>query len=166
MATTHEEIDQLLANLKLTRMREIVQRELQRLAKTGCAADEMLARLLREQWNFQQERRIHNRIDSAEIPEPWELDTFPWAKQPGVNQSQIKTLASLDFVANGSNLVLLGDIGVGKTAIATGCCSKRCEMVTPGDSSRLRCCLTTCTRVLPTVRRLIFWTSWRGSRCF
>lgn len=117
---TIEEIDQLLANLKLSKMREILRRELERVAKTGCGADEMLARLLREQWHFHQERSIINRIDAAEIPEPWELETFPWAKQPGVNQSQVNTLASLDFVANGSNLVLMGDIGVGKTAIATG----------------------------------------------
>lgn len=118
--TTTEEIDQLLANLKLKRMREIVVRELERAAKTGCGADELVVRLLREQWNYQQERSLTNRIDDAKMPQRWDLDTFPWAKQPGVNPAQVKLLASLDFVAKGANVVLLGDTGVGKTGIATG----------------------------------------------
>lgn len=118
--TTTEEIDQLLANLKLKRMREIVVRELERAAQTGCGADELVVRLLREQWHYQQERSLINRIDDAKMPQRWDLDTFPWAKQPGVNPAQVKLLASLDFVAKGANVVLLGDTGVGKTGIATG----------------------------------------------
>lgn len=118
--TTTEEIDQLLANLKLKRMREIVVRELERAAKTGCGADELVVRLLREQWHYQQERSLINRIDEAKMPQRWDLDTFPWSSQPGVNPAQVKLLASLDFVAKGANVVLLGDTGVGKTGIATG----------------------------------------------
>ena len=120
MTTTSEEIDQLLANLKLKRMREIVARELERAAKTGCAADELVARLLREQWRYQQERSMEHRLTAAKIPERWDLDTFPWASQPGVNRAQVQLLANLDFVGSGSNVVLIGETGVGKTGIATG----------------------------------------------
>jgi DNA replication protein DnaC len=120
MTTMIEEIDQLLANLKLKRMRDIVRRELERSAKTGCAPDEVLARLLREQWQYQQERSLANRLESARIPERWDLETFPFARQPGVNAAQVRQLASLDFVASGTNIVLIGDTGVGKTGIGTG----------------------------------------------
>lgn len=115
-----EEIDQLLANLKLKRMREIVARELERAAQDGRGADEVLVRLLREQWRYQQERSLLNRLEDARIPQKWDLDTFPWDRQPGLQRGQVKLLASLDFVSSGSNVVLLGDTGVGKTGIATG----------------------------------------------
>jgi len=118
--TTRDELDQLLVNLRLRRMREILARELERAAATGCAVEETLGRLLREQWHYQQERSAQNRLAMAKLPEKWELDTFPYDRQPGVNPSQIRQLASLDFVASGTNIVLMGDTGVGKTGLASG----------------------------------------------
>lgn len=115
-----EQIDQLCANLGLRRMREIMARELARAAETGCAHEEVVMRLLREQWQYAQERSLAYRLDRANIPEPWDLDTFPFDRQPGVNRAQIRQLASLDFIATGHNVVLVGDTGVGKTGLATG----------------------------------------------
>jgi DNA replication protein DnaC len=115
-----EEIDQLCANLGLKRMRQVVARELERAAQTGCAHEEVVARLLREQWLYTQERSLAYRVEHAKIPEVWEIDTFPFSRQPGVPQAQIRQLASLDFVALGQNVVLVGDTGVGKTGLATG----------------------------------------------
>lgn len=116
----HDDIDQLCANLGLRRMREIMDRELARAAQTGCAAEDVVARLLREQWQHQQERSLAYRLEHAKIPERWELDTFPFERQPGVRKAQILQLASLDFVADGTNVVLVGDTGTGKTGLATG----------------------------------------------
>jgi len=48
------------------------------------------------------------------------LESFPCAQQPGVNRRQIKTFASLDFIAKAENLVFIGETGVGKTGLATG----------------------------------------------
>lgn len=115
-----EEIDQLLANLKLKRMRELAARELARAAQEGSGADEVLVRLLREQWRYQQERSLLSRLEDARIPQKWDLETFPWEQQPGLQRAQVKLLASLDFVSTGSNVVLLGETGVGKTGVATG----------------------------------------------
>lgn len=115
-----EEIDQLLANLGYKRMREVARAELERAAQTGASPGEVVARLLREQWRHQQERSLANRIRAARIPERWDLETFPYDRQPGVNRAQIRQLASLDFVAGAVNVVLVGDTGVGKTGIATG----------------------------------------------
>lgn len=118
--THREEIDQLLANLRLKRMREVMDRELERAATTGCSAEEVIARLLREQWQDQQERSLAYRMEVAKIPERWEISTFPFDKQPGANKAQLLQLASLDFVTMASNVVLIGGTGVGKTGLATG----------------------------------------------
>ncbi len=115
-----EEIDQLLANLGLKRMRELARAELERAAQTGASPSEVLARLLRDQWNYQQERSLVHRIAKARIPERWDLETFPYDRQPGVSRAQIRQLGGLDFVSAACNVVLVGDTGVGKTGIATG----------------------------------------------
>ena len=42
------------------------------------------------------------------VPERWSLESFPWARQPGVNRKQMRSFAELDFVARHENLVLTG----------------------------------------------------------
>ncbi len=115
-----DDIDQLLVNLKLRRLRDVLVRELTRAAQTGCSHEDFLARLLREEWLYRQERAQKYRLDKAKLPEQWEIDTFPFDMQPGVNAAQIRQLASLDFVATGTNIVFIGEPGTGKTGLGTG----------------------------------------------
>src|SRR5690606_12913404 len=67
----------------------------------------------------QQQRFLEYRIDRANIPERWTLETFPWKEQPGVSKAQIEQLAELGFVPRAANLVFIGDTGVGKTGLAS-----------------------------------------------
>lgn len=115
----NDDIDQLLANLKLRRLREIVDEELARAAKKKPSYSEFLARVLREEYQDQQMRFLEYRVDRAKIPERWVLDTYPWDAQPGVSKTQIEQLAELDFIPNASNVVFIGPTGVGKTGLAS-----------------------------------------------
>ena len=115
-----DNIDQLLVNLKLRRIREVLMRELERAAQVGCSHEETLTRLLQEEWLDRQERSQKYRLEQAKLPEHWEIETFPFQQQPGVNAAQIRQLASLDLVATGSNIVFIGEPGTGKTGLATG----------------------------------------------
>jgi DNA replication protein DnaC len=115
----NDDIDQLLKNLKLRRLREIVADELARAEKRKPSYSEFLARVLREEYQHQQERFLEYRIDRANLPERWTLETFPWKEQPGVNKAQVEQLAELDFIGRAANLVFIGDTGVGKTGLAS-----------------------------------------------
>ncbi len=115
----NDDIDQLLKNLKLRRLREIVADELARAEKRKPSYSEFLARILREEFQHQQERFLEYRIDRANLPERWTLETFPWKEQPGVNKTQVEQLAELDFIPRAANLVFIGDTGVGKTGLAS-----------------------------------------------
>jgi DNA replication protein DnaC len=120
MATNNDDLDQLLQLLRLHRMREVLDRELERAkkAKRKPSYSDFLARLLREQYHYQRERNLAYRIRKAKLPEDWSLDTFPFEKQPGVHEPTIRQLADLDFIAQAKNIVLIGETGVGKTGIA------------------------------------------------
>jgi len=115
----NDDIDQLLTNLKFRRTREIIDDELARAEKKKPSYSEFLARVLREEYQHQQERFLQYRIDRANIPERWTLETFPWKEQPSVSKPQIEQLAELDFIARAANLVFIGETGVGKTGLAT-----------------------------------------------
>lgn len=113
------DLDQLLKNLRLVRMREILQREVSRATKKQSSYSEFLARLLREQYLYKQERSVEYRIRRAQLPERWSLETFPFKRQPGVKAKTIKQLAELDFIPKAQNLVFIGGTGVGKTGLAS-----------------------------------------------
>jgi DNA replication protein DnaC len=115
-----DELDQLLRSLRLGRMREIFDEELKHAEKADFSYTEFLLRLLRPQWHARQEQSLNWRIKKAALPESWTLESFPYAKQPGVSRKQIHTFAELDFVAKAENIVFIGKTGVGKTGLATG----------------------------------------------
>lgn len=122
-----EELDQLLDNLKLWRMREIYEEQLRAAEKQDVTYSEFLTRLLRAQWHHRQETALEYRIRRAKLPERWSLETFPFDRQPGVSRKQIRTLAELEFVGKAENIVLIGPTAVGKSGLATGLVLKALE---------------------------------------
>jgi len=114
-----DDIEQLLINLKLRRIRDVLDRELERAEATTPSYTEFLARLLREEYQSQHMRFLEYRICRARLPERWSLETFPWQLQPAVPRATIEQLAELDFLGRAANLVFIGDTGVGKTGLAS-----------------------------------------------
>ncbi len=116
----NEELEQLLKNLHLKRIREIVEDELQHAEDQQLAYTDFLLRLLRAQWHHKQEAALAWRIKRAGMPEQWTLESFPFKRQPAVSRRKIRTFANLDFIARAENIVFIGGTGVGKTGLATG----------------------------------------------
>lgn len=114
-----DDLDQLLSSLKLPRIREILDERLAAATKEAPSYADFLRRLLREEAYAQQTRFLEYRIARAGLPERFALETFPWDRQPGVSRAVIEQLATLDFLAQGQNLVFMGDTGVGKTGLAS-----------------------------------------------
>src|SRR5215470_16412990 len=134
-----DDLEQLLKSLHLRKIAEIFDEEVKHAEKTDSSYQEFLARLLRAQWQANQESALAWRIRRAGLPEQWTLESFPFKRQPGVNQRQIRTFAELEFVPKAENIVLVGSTGVGKTGLASGLLLKalengyRCQFIRAQD---------------------------------
>lgn len=115
-----DDVAQLLVSLKLRKIAEIYETEVHKSEKADEPVDRLIARLLRAEWNHRQECALVGRIANAKLPEQWTLESFPYKRQPGVSQKQIKTLAELDFIGRCENIVFIGPTAVGKTGLASG----------------------------------------------
>lgn len=116
----NDEIEQLLQSLHLRRIAEIFDEELERAQKSDLSYQELFARLLRAQWQRNQENALTWRIKRAGLPEQWTLESFPFKRQPGVSQRQIRGFAELEFIPKAENIVFIGPTAVGKTGLASG----------------------------------------------
>lgn len=115
-----DELAQLLKALHLGRIAEIFDDEHAHAEANQLSYQELLARLLRAQWHHRQESALAWRVKRAALPEPWTLESFPFKRQPGISQRQIRGFAELDFIGKAENIVFVGPTGVGKTGLATG----------------------------------------------
>jgi DNA replication protein DnaC len=118
MTTTRDDLHQLLKLLRLPKIDEILDAELARADKESIPTAKCLAGLLRAEWHSRQESALAWRIKRAAMPESWTLESFPFKRQPGINQKQIRGFAELDFIPKAENIVFIGDTGVGKTGLA------------------------------------------------
>jgi DNA replication protein DnaC len=134
-----EELEQLLKNLKLRRILDIYEEQLRAAEKEEVSYSEFVTRLIRAQWHARQEGAVEWRIRRANLPERWSLETFPFARQPGVSRKQIRSFAELQFVSRADNIVFIGPTGVGKTGLASGILLKalengyRCQFIRAQD---------------------------------
>jgi hypothetical protein len=94
-----EELEQLLKNLKLRRMLEIYDEQLRAADKDDISYSEFVTRTGARAVARRQEGALEWRIRRANLPERWSLETFPFARQPGVNRKQIRGFAELEFIA-------------------------------------------------------------------
>jgi len=116
----NDDLEPLLRSLHLKKIAEILDEQLAQANKKGQPFTTLFARLLRAEWQSRQESALAWRIKRAAMPEQWTLESFPFKRQPGITQRQIRTFAELDFIPRAENIVFIGPTGVGKTGLACG----------------------------------------------
>jgi DNA replication protein DnaC len=117
-ALSYERVQQYLTRLKLTRMAEQVDPLAEQAAKENWTYLMFLERLLDAEVSARYERDVAMKLKLAHFPFVKTLEDFDFAFQPSLNERQVQELATLRFIANGDNLLLLGPPGVGKTHLA------------------------------------------------
>jgi DNA replication protein DnaC len=121
-----DQLQTLLAQLRFNGIATALDAELDRAEREATPVPELLHRLLSAEAAHRRQRSLAYRLDQARLPWRWTLETFPFERQPGLNKSQILTLAGLDFLRRAENVLLIGEPGTGKTGIAIGLLREAC----------------------------------------
>ncbi len=89
--------------------------------------EEFLFNLLEKESETRFSNRIKSQIRSANFPEKKYLEDLQVSFLPAEAGVRLKELRSLEFIANGQNLILTGSPGTGKTHLAIGLGLEACR---------------------------------------
>ena len=116
-----------LETLGLSQAVEVLDSRLDDAARRQLPYPEMLADLLGVEVAARRERYLTTRTRMAKLPFQRTLDDFDFSFQPSIDERQMKELATLAFVSEATNILLLGPPGVGKTHLAVALALKSIE---------------------------------------
>lgn len=115
-----ERLHGLLGDLLLPQTDTLLESLLEQAAKEQPAYADFLLEVLSTEKAFRTSRILQTRTRMAHLPYAKTLAHFEFAFQPSIDERQIRELQTLRFVAESSNVILLGPPGVGKTHLAVG----------------------------------------------
>ena len=111
-------LDAQLNRLHLSHIQAHYQALATKAAQKQLSNLQYLAQLIEGEATERENRAIERRIRNARFPVIKTLDDFRWSWPKKINRPQIQNLFRLAFVASKTNVVFIGNVGLGKTHIS------------------------------------------------
>jgi DNA replication protein DnaC len=126
-ASLYQQLRGHLAELKMHDAAEALPAVLDAAAAEGLTLTAALERLFAVEVSASQARRLAGRLRFASLPTPATLEDFDYDAAPAVDPKLIAELATCRYLANATNVLLIGPPGLGKTHLAVGLARKAAE---------------------------------------
>jgi DNA replication protein DnaC len=112
-------LQQQLDSLKLPLIKDQYNELAQTAGQQSWSHVDYLARLIDAQYQQRIQRTIQYRIQAARFPVLKTLEQFQWDWPKKINRLQVQNLFRLEFLAQKTNVIFLGTVGLGKSHLAT-----------------------------------------------
>jgi DNA replication protein DnaC len=113
--TIYQQLRSHLAYLKLGAAADALAPALEQAERDQPGYTQFLCDLLAVEVAATEQRRLEGRLRFAKLPAPKTLEQFDFDAQPSLDRRLVDDLATLRFVEERANVLLIGPPGVGKT---------------------------------------------------
>jgi DNA replication protein DnaC len=118
--TIYQQLRTHLTYLKLTATADALAPALEAAEHDKPGYTRFLHDLLQLEVNASEQRRLDGRMRFSKLPAHKTLEQFDYDAQPGLDRRMVEDLATLRFIEQQANCLLIGPPGVGKTHLAIG----------------------------------------------
>jgi len=119
-SSTYQKLRSHLAYLRLSAAAEALPGALDQARDQQLSHTAFLEQLLAVEVAATEARRQAGLERFARLPAPWRLSDYDFDAQPSVDRALVNELATLRFLEDATNVLLIGPPGVGKTMLAIG----------------------------------------------
>jgi DNA replication protein DnaC len=104
-----------LTTLQLLHLREHYEALATEAARKQLSHVDYFAELIEGELHRREQRSLERRIRAARLPMLKSMDAFDWSWPTKINREQIQNLFRLAFLSDHTNVVLVSNVGLGKT---------------------------------------------------
>ena len=116
----NKEMEQILKQLRLWSLLECWDEVIAEARKKRFSPERLLKYVFENEHRAKSENARLLRRKRARVPDPLEIETYPFRRQPRLNRKKIMSLYDgLDYMEKKQNIIFLGPTGCGKTGLAT-----------------------------------------------
>jgi DNA replication protein DnaC len=133
---TYQQLRGHLAYLKLAAAAEQLPKALEDAEKTKPGYTEFLTDLLAVEVTATEERRLAGRLRLAGFPSKKTLEEFDFTAQPTIDERLVRELATLRFIEEKANALLIGAPGSGRRCPRSRSATRPCTPATASTTQR------------------------------
>jgi DNA replication protein DnaC len=116
----NSDLEKILKHLRLSSLLERWDEVIAEARRKRFSPERLLQHVLESEYRGKSENSRILRRKRAHIPEPLEIETYPFQRQPKLNRHKIMSLYDgFDYMEKHRNIIFLGPTGCGKTGLAT-----------------------------------------------
>src|SRR5712692_2303074 len=114
-------LENYLRQLRLPTFAQNYQAFAQDAARSDLSCERFLLALCQAEAEQREANRIERAIINAKFPLVKELASFDFTAVEGISKTRVLELAQGGYMSKAETIILIGNPGLGKTHIATGC---------------------------------------------
>lgn len=122
-----EQTFEKLYSLKLHGMAQALQEQNQNPEMTSLSFEERLAAVVDAQWLWRENRALTRRIRNARLKQQASLEDINYRHARRLDRTQMRGLASCQWVGQHQNVIVTGPTGIGKTYLCCALLEKACR---------------------------------------
>ncbi len=123
----HEQTMEKLYAMRLHGMAQALQEQMKQPDMAGLSFEERLAMLVDAQWLWKENRALALRLKNASLKHRASIENINYRHARQLDRSQIRSLASCQWVKQHQNVLITGPTGIGKSYLCCALLEKACR---------------------------------------